>query len=228
MTQTQAPAGDSKQPMTPDGRPKLSLSDLYVQAYTNMRATDEISLKLLAAIPFVSGVGISLLVRKSTEAFPAEARFGVSLFAAVVTFAIYRWECRNISNCRHYRDYAAYLLRNYSDELSENGKVSLQKNDVPDLAMSAQREELLRLVEELPDEEVSAVLDDVRRHLRAVSKRPWPLAWFLSRRWVKWFLNRRWVKPFFSWKWGKTQAERLLYWTVIVGWLTTGAYVIYP
>ena len=44
--------------------------------------------------------------------------------------------------------------------------------------MSAQREELLRLVEELPEEEVPAVLDDVRRHLRAVSERPWPPAWF--------------------------------------------------
>jgi hypothetical protein len=33
--------------------------------------------------------------------------------------------------------------------------------------MSAQREELLRLVEELPEAEVPAVLDDVRRHLCA-------------------------------------------------------------
>ena len=44
--------------------------------------------------------------------------------------------------------------------------------------MSAQREELIRLVEELPEDEVPAVLDDVRRHLRAVRKRPWPPAWF--------------------------------------------------
>jgi hypothetical protein len=44
--------------------------------------------------------------------------------------------------------------------------------------MSVQREELLRLVEELPEEEVPAVLDDVRRHLRAVKDRPWPPAWF--------------------------------------------------
>ena len=41
-----------------------------------------------------------------------------------------------------------------------------------------QREELLRLVEELPEEEVPAVLDDVRRHLRAVKDRSWPPAWF--------------------------------------------------
>jgi hypothetical protein len=44
--------------------------------------------------------------------------------------------------------------------------------------MSVQREELLRLVEELPEDEVPAVLDDVRRHLRAVKDRSWPPAWF--------------------------------------------------
>ena len=44
--------------------------------------------------------------------------------------------------------------------------------------MSVQREELLRLVEELPEEEVPAVLDDVRRHLRAVQGPSWPPAWF--------------------------------------------------
>jgi hypothetical protein len=44
--------------------------------------------------------------------------------------------------------------------------------------MSVQREELLRLVEELPEEEVPAVLDDVRRHLHAVRDRSWPPAWF--------------------------------------------------
>jgi hypothetical protein len=41
-----------------------------------------------------------------------------------------------------------------------------------------QREELLRLVEELPEGEVPAALDDVRRHLRAVRDRSWPPAWF--------------------------------------------------
>jgi hypothetical protein len=44
--------------------------------------------------------------------------------------------------------------------------------------MSAQREELLRLVEGLPEDEVPAVLDDVRRHLRTIKSRVWPPAWF--------------------------------------------------
>lgn len=138
---------------------KLSVPDLYIQAYTNMRATDEISLRLLAAIPFVSGVGISLLVRKPTEAFPAGARLLVSLFAAVVTFAIYRWERRNIETCKYYRNYAAEL------------------------------------------EDKSGILVSMQRPSRE---------------------NR-----FFSRSWGKTEAEILLYSTVIAGWLATGVYVFF-
>ena len=44
--------------------------------------------------------------------------------------------------------------------------------------MSVPREELHRLVEELPENEVPVVLDDVRRHLRIVRGRHWPPAWF--------------------------------------------------
>jgi hypothetical protein len=44
--------------------------------------------------------------------------------------------------------------------------------------MSVQRNELLRLVEELPEEAVPAALDDVRRYVHAVKDRPWPPAWF--------------------------------------------------
>jgi hypothetical protein len=58
MTEAQASADDGERPKTPEpvgAMSKLSLSDLYIQAYTNMRATDEISLKLLAAIPLPTG-----------------------------------------------------------------------------------------------------------------------------------------------------------------------------
>lgn len=46
--------------------------------------------------------------------------------------------------------------------------------------MSAERDELRRLVDELPDEEVLAALADIRLHLRPVSDRPWPPAFFGS------------------------------------------------
>jgi hypothetical protein len=45
-------------------------------------------------------------------------------------------------------------------------------------AVSVQREELLRLVEELPEDELPAVLDDVRRHLHLAKRPSWPPAWF--------------------------------------------------
>lgn len=44
--------------------------------------------------------------------------------------------------------------------------------------MSSERDELRRLVEGLPDEEVPAVLAEVRRHTGPVAARPWPPAFF--------------------------------------------------
>jgi hypothetical protein len=49
--------------------------------------------------------------------------------------------------------------------------------------VSGEREELRRPVEELPDEQVSAALADLRRRLVPVPKVPeagWPPAWFNS------------------------------------------------
>ncbi len=47
-------------------------------------------------------------------------------------------------------------------------------------SMSPEREELLRLVEEMPDQDVPAVLADVRRRLEpfAHPESSWPPAWF--------------------------------------------------
>lgn len=47
-------------------------------------------------------------------------------------------------------------------------------------AMSAERDELMRRVNGLPDEQVPQVLDDVRRRLRPVQDQFWPPAWFAS------------------------------------------------
>jgi hypothetical protein len=44
--------------------------------------------------------------------------------------------------------------------------------------MSAEREELRRLVEELPDEQVAAVLGEARRQLAPHRVSSWPPAWF--------------------------------------------------
>ena len=45
--------------------------------------------------------------------------------------------------------------------------------------VSADRDELRRLVDDLPDEQVPAALDDVRRHLASSNgSGPWPPAFF--------------------------------------------------
>jgi len=46
--------------------------------------------------------------------------------------------------------------------------------------MSAERDELKRLVDELPDERVPAVLAEVRRQHEPRQAPDWPPAWFAS------------------------------------------------
>ncbi|ASR33866.1 hypothetical protein BAY61_01405 [Prauserella marina] len=46
--------------------------------------------------------------------------------------------------------------------------------------MSADRDELMRLVRELPDEQIPQALSDMRKHLHPVDAHPWPPAFFAS------------------------------------------------
>lgn len=145
------------------------LTDLYHEVCEHIRATDDTSLKLLAAVPLATGIGITLLVRPSTPDLADGARSLLSLFAAVITFAIYRWERKNIATCAHYRDWAAALERDHFKLL-------------------------------IPADE-------------GLAPRAYP--------------HGRVTAPAFAGQsWGKTQAEMLLYWTVIVSWLAASAYTL--
>jgi len=73
--------------------------DVYREVCAHIRATDDTSLKLLAAVPLATGIGVTILVRTSTQDLPGVARSVLSLFAAVITFAIYRWERKNVATC---------------------------------------------------------------------------------------------------------------------------------
>lgn len=44
--------------------------------------------------------------------------------------------------------------------------------------MTAERDELRRLVDDLPDEAVPAALEDVRRRVTTRAAGPWPPKWF--------------------------------------------------
>jgi hypothetical protein len=44
--------------------------------------------------------------------------------------------------------------------------------------MSAERDELARLVQEIPDDQVPLAIVEMRSHLRSVGGQSWPPAWF--------------------------------------------------
>jgi hypothetical protein len=84
-------------------RPKVLSHDdakyLYDQICTNIRVTDDISLKLLGFVPLVSGAGITVLLSTQTILSSFWLSLFVGVFGAVVTFGLYTWEVRNAEAC---------------------------------------------------------------------------------------------------------------------------------
>lgn len=83
----------------------------YEEICTAIRTTDDISFKLLGFVPLVSGAGIfavlDLLGSGGVASWPTTVF--VALFGATVTFALFRWELRNIETCKWLRAQAERL-----------------------------------------------------------------------------------------------------------------------
>jgi hypothetical protein len=101
---------------------------LYDQVCANIRATDEISFKLLSLVPLVSGGGITLLLSTNTSLARLPLVVFVGLFGAVVTFGLFRWELRNIQTCSRLIRVGASLERERFELLS-SGQFSGRKNE---------------------------------------------------------------------------------------------------
>ncbi len=154
----------------------LPLQVRYEQMCNDIRFTDEISLKLLGLIPLVSGAGILTVLFAGPDRSSGDAALlggFVGLLGAIVTFAIYRWEVRNLNFCRYLREQVAYL-------------------------------------------EQHMALDDQHGHFLGRPRAPaiWPLR---TRR--KEASEVGWVGASETRRMGKTEAERILYTSVILSWL---------
>jgi hypothetical protein len=101
----------------------------YSEICTDIRTTDDISFKLLGLVPLVSGIGIFAvldLLGGKVASWPTTVF--VSLFGATITFALFRWELRNIQICAWLRHRAEDLER---DELKLTDGPFLGRDDAP-------------------------------------------------------------------------------------------------
>ena len=83
----------------------------YETISSSIRATDDISFKLLGLVPLLSGVGIFALLRGPKDRLSSAGVAFFAIFAALIAFALYRWELRNVQNCEWFRDRLADIER---------------------------------------------------------------------------------------------------------------------
>jgi hypothetical protein len=101
---------------------------LYDQVCANIRATDEISFKLLSLVPLVSGGGITILLSTNTSLARLPLVVFVGVFGALVTFGLFRWELRNIQTCSRLIRLGASLERERF-KLPSTGQFSGRRNE---------------------------------------------------------------------------------------------------
>lgn len=88
----------------------LSVERLYAETCSSIRATDEISFKLMGFVPLVSGAALlSLFLKESISPEKAPLVVALALFAALITLGLFRWELRNIQTCSWHRRRAEAL-----------------------------------------------------------------------------------------------------------------------
>jgi hypothetical protein len=91
-----------------DGSWSPDTDKLYSEICAKIRATDEISFKLLGFVPLLSGSGIFLLLFKGGELKPLPLVM-LCVAGATITAGLFLWERRNIKTCLLFRDAAAML-----------------------------------------------------------------------------------------------------------------------
>jgi hypothetical protein len=103
-----------------DAKTQDRLFDVYKEVCHNIRVTNEISFKLLRTVPLVAGISAGVLTLFGKNAtpvvnVPADLALSIvaplSVIGALITFGLYRWECRNIATCRWLIGRAAHLER---------------------------------------------------------------------------------------------------------------------
>src|SRR5262245_39375730 len=89
---------------------------VYAETSASIRATDDISFKLMGIVPLLSGATLlAFFLREPVPAAKASITLTLSLFAALITLGLFRWELRNIQTCQWLRRRAEALERHVVD-----------------------------------------------------------------------------------------------------------------
>jgi hypothetical protein len=76
------------------------LMEFYKEICASIRATDEISFKILGAVPVISALGSGALTYLKPDCQLAVPFIVLSLIFALVTVGLFMWELRNIQKCK--------------------------------------------------------------------------------------------------------------------------------
>ncbi len=88
----------------------LSADRLYAETCAQIRATDEISFKLMGFVPLVSGAAfLTFFLNASVSPEKVSLVVALAMFAALITLGLFRWELRNIQTCSWLRRRAEAL-----------------------------------------------------------------------------------------------------------------------
>jgi hypothetical protein len=87
----------SSSPLPQDA--SLRKDQIYQEIRADIRATDEISFKLLGLVPLATGTAFLAFLFTDKPVAKPEVVSAVTIFAALVTLGLFRWELRNVQIC---------------------------------------------------------------------------------------------------------------------------------
>jgi hypothetical protein len=83
---------------------------MYTETCSSIRTTDDISFKLMGIVPLLSGAALlTFFLKEQVPVGKPSVIVTLSLFAALVTLGLFRWELRNIQTCSWLRRRAETL-----------------------------------------------------------------------------------------------------------------------
>ena len=85
---------------------RASTEKRYEEICASIRTTDEISFRLLGLVPLLSGAAIVTVSKNNVS---QGLLWLISLFGTMVTLGLFRWELRNIQNCKWLASRAAEM-----------------------------------------------------------------------------------------------------------------------